>query len=414
MNFKHLKSGLCLATFLSVFSAHSEVHLENMYAWRRAKTLPAGQQIFSFQSSYQDISDRFSVDGRVEPLGEQYARGVTWGQLMSADPEARAELTGDMKKMGLSENDLAATASYEVQRQQVGFGFNWAYGLMTDWMIGIEVPMALTTLHVKQNVDVASGLSRAAGQVGRKSILALQGESLRDRIRQVAEQELANSGYDRVPAQRQTFDFGDISLLSQEAILHSYSWIWSLQQLIRFPTAQNPSVSDYLQSSQDQGPVDLGLTSLLDWQRKKWIYGLRGGYVAQLPDSARMRVNTESGLGVDTRVSRNLGDWVWGAVDTEYHLTERWTLSAEYSVLAKSKDRYGGGAFTQADYDQMSEHTDQQLQQSRVGMLYHIGGESSRSGVTHKWVASVDYTYPWVGHNSSESAQASFELMNYF
>ena len=85
------------ATFSA--SAFGEVMFNDSRLWRRAKLVNAGQQVWSFQSSYQKTSDRFGTSGRVEGLGAKYARAITWGQLLKAEeaPEARAEMQDYMK-----------------------------------------------------------------------------------------------------------------------------------------------------------------------------------------------------------------------------------------------------------------------------------------------------------------------------
>jgi hypothetical protein len=117
---------------------------------------------------------------------------------------------------------------------------------------------------------------------------------------------------------------------------------------------------------------------------------------------------------IDPKVKRDLGDWGWAAIDARLHTTRRMDLTVEHSILAKSKDRYSGTVFSTAEYQAMSQNTDEQLQQTRVGMLYRIGGLTSRGGVINKWMAELDYTYPWIGRNATEAARTSLELINYF
>ncbi|MGZ3722569.1 MAG: hypothetical protein ACXVA9_06545 [Bdellovibrionales bacterium] len=404
---------LLSASLMLPLMAQAEVRRDDSYLWRRAKTLVSGQQVFAFQSSYQNFSDRFTADGRVEPIGNQYARALTWNQLLKAEGANSKDIEDYMAGAKVRGNDVAATSTYQVNRQEVGFGFNWAYGLMRNWMIGIDIPLTLTTTRVQRQVEMTPQLQQGAGTGSNQSMLSLEASQLRERVRKLAEQELNNSGYDSIPGQKQTWDFGDISLRSQEIIFKNYNWAWAAQELVRFPTAQNPSVSDYVQNSQDEGSVNLGISSMLDYQHKKSVYGLRVGYVSQLPDSARMH-SAPGSSGVDPKVNRDLGDWVWAALDTEYHLSRAWEFNIEYSFLSKTKDHYSGDTFSNEDYARMAENTDQQLHQTRVGMLYRIGSGSSRGGVSNKWLAALDYSYPWIGHNASEAAKTSLEIINYF
>lgn len=412
MFFRIFNRAILAAILLPLF-AQAEVRREDTYLWRRAKTLASGQQVFSFQTSYQEFSDRFGVDGRIEPLGNQYANSITLKQLVKADKVNAESIRDYFKTQGLNDDDVVAMSTYKIQRQEIGFGFNWAYGLMRNWQIGIDVPLTLTTTKVQRQVDMTAPLSHPAANVPKNSILAMRSSDLRARIRTLAEQELNESGYDSIPAQKQTWNFGDISLRSQELLSRTYHWSWAIQQLVRFPTAQNPSLADYVQNSQDEGPVNLGMTSLLDYQFKHATAGLRGGYVAQLPDSARMHAKPGSS-GVDPKVDRDLGDWLWVAADYEYHITRSFDANIEHSFLSKSRDRYDGDTFTREAYDAMANGTDMQLHQTRVGLVYRIGNVSSRAGISNRWLAELDYTYPWLGHNASEAARTSLEIINYF
>jgi hypothetical protein len=178
--------------------------------------------------------------------------------------------------------------------------------------------------------------------------------------------------------------------------------------MVRVPTAQNPSISDYIQANDDQGQVDLGVTSLLDYRQRRWLAGVRFGYVSQLPDKVKMRVPGEvTGQTVNREVSRDLGDWAWASIDFEYEVTRSFEVSAEHSYLRKNRDHVSTDNIPTGN-------TFQQLQQSRVGVLYRLGETSSRSGVENKWVASAGYTYPWAGRNSMQASRTSVDIITYF
>jgi len=313
-----------------------------------------------------------------------------------------------MKQRGANDNDIAATSTYQLEREDVGFSVDWAYGLTRSWMIGLQVPLMLRRTKVSSRIEMTPTLAQGVGQNSQKSMLSMNNKQVRDRVKSLAEEELANSGYDNIPDQNQSWEWGDVSLLSQFYLLNGRNWHWALQQMVRFPTSQNPSVSDYLQQTSDDGQVDLGLTSLVDYRMRKWTLGARLGYVAQLPDSAKMRVGEGVQSTVDPEVHRDLGDWVWGALDADYRLTRRWGLDFEYAFLAKSRDKYKG-AMANVRMD-----TDQEVHQTRLGVLYDIGTTTSRRGVDKKWVASVGYTQPWIGRNSGDAGKAAVEIISYF
>ncbi len=400
---------LFLASVLSCASAWAEVTVNDSRVWRRARLVNTSQQVWSFQSSYQKTSDRFGSSGRVEGLGAKYARAITWGQLLKSETsdQGRADMESYMRTRNAKTNDIAATSSYQVEREDVGMSVDWAYGLTRSWMIGFQLPLMLRRTQVSTRVDMTPTLAQGVGQKSQASMLSMDNGKVSAKVKSLAEEELANSGYDNVPDQNQSWEWGDVSLLSQFYLAEGYRWHWSLQQMVRFPTSQNPSVSDYLVQAGDSGQVDLGITSLVDWRTRHWTLGGRLGYVSQLPDSAKMRVGEGDLKSVDPKVHRDLGDWAWGAFDADYRVNRRMELGLQYSFLAKSRDKYKGGGVSATG-------TDQEIHQTRLAVLYDIGTTTSRRGVDKKWMASLGYTQPWAGKNSADSGKAAVELISYF
>lgn len=381
--------------------------------WRRAAVINAGQNVWSFQAGVRESSTRYGTSGQVQSLGRQYTRVLSWRELVRGEnsKEAKAEVQKYMDQNGLRENDIAATSDYEVSRRETGFASDWAYGLTRNWMVGLQIPLTYRQTKVRSRVNMTPKLVNLRAQSLQLSTFAATStdDDLYQKVTQLAQNELTNSGYDNVPSQKESWDWGDVNLLSQFEILQTYRWTWSLQQLVRIPTAQNNNVADYIQTSDDQGQVDLGISSLVDFEWRSWILGARVGYVSQLSDRVKMRVpNDERNDGeINPEVRRDLGDWAWAAVDAEWRVLESLDLNIEYGYLAKAKDQYSN------DYLN-STATDQELHQSRVGMLYHIGDNGSRSGVENKWIASLGYTFPLSGRNSLDSSRTSLDVITYF
>lgn len=393
------KSGLWALLFLFAMSgAQAEVRVESSRLWNRARLINPGQKIWSFQTSFQESSKRFASDGSLEPLGQVSSRAVTWAQLLQSESaQGRADLRASMRKRGVSESDVAATAEYTVERKEYSLEANWAFGLTKDWMIGLRLPLALRTTRVRENIEMVPTL------VG-------------GRVRQLAEEQLSNSGYDHIPDQKQSWDWGDISLLSQHSLWAASRWQASMQEMVRFPTAQSPSITDYIQSSSDEGQTDLGVTLLADYNRARWLGGVRLGYVVQLPDTTRVRTPLTSSAAAprSPTVNRNLGDWVWSSLDLEYKLARNWDINGEHTILSKARDSYSGDVLTGSEYAHLADHSDQQLQQSRLGILYRIGGKGFRDGVLNRWTTAIDFTYPWGGRNATEASRTSLEVISYF
>ncbi len=397
--------GILAAVILCSPSAFGEVSFQQSRSWKRARTIQPGQQIWGLQTSYQKISDRFSNSGRAQPLGQPYARAVSWRQLLANETSAqeRDDMESFMRSRGAGENDVAATATYQVEREETGFNVNWAYGLMKRWMIGFDVPLIHRRTKVKSRVDVSPMLAGA------------RSTAMAQKIRAASEQQLSNNGYDNIPDQQTSWDWGDANLLSQVSLWEGYNFQWSLQQMMRFPTARNPELDNYIQANDDSGQVDLGLSSLLDYRSRRWVLGVQAGYVMQLPDTMRTRVSdSSSNRKVDPKVWRDLGDWYWTAVDTDYHVTTKLNLNVEYAYLMKFQDKYRGRSADGVDYSTFAKNTKQDLHQTKVGVLYQLNSEGTRAGVENKWVAMVAYNYPWLGRNSLNSSRTSVDLISYF
>ena len=390
----------------------AELQLNDSRTWRRAKMVAGGQQVWSFRSSFQKATDRFSNNGRIEPLGDRYARSLTWGEILTAEQSTvrRNEIAQYMRDQGAGENDVAATSTYELERQDIGFSVDWAYGLTSRWSIGFQLPLVLRQTRVRSDVQMMPALAQSASKV---RAMALSSSELKSKVRELAERQLSSSGFDDIPEEQQEWTWGDVSLLSQFYLLSTPDWDWSLQQMLRFPSSRNPSVADYFQQSSDEGQMDLGLTSLVDYRLKRWVFGARLGYVAQLPDAAKMRAPEESAQ-IDPKVNRDLGDWIWGAFDVDYRVDSRFLVDIEYAFLAKSADSYSGHSLKAGEYELLSKDTEQEVHQTRVGLQYDLGERSLRRGVENKWIASIGYTYPWIGKNSADASRTSLELISYF
>lgn len=405
---------ISLITFLTLAClARAEVSLNQSRVWRRAKVLEPGQKVFSLTASYGNYDQQFSADGQLNGLGARFTRAVTWQQLLDGATESRAQIENYMQDRRLKPEDIAATANYGVRREETSMGIDWAYGLTKGWMIGVQVPLVFRRTRVTTEIELAPAAIQATASNAQGRQLVEAKDRLRAQMQGMAEHELVNSGYDAVPDQKNSWDWGDISLLAQAQLLDGYDWGWSLQPLVRVPTARNQSVGDFLQTNSDEGNVDVGLTSLVDSRYQHFVFGWRSGYIMQLPDNLKMRLASNR-YAVDPSVRRNLGDWWWSALDGEWQVSPRLALNAEYSFLRKTADHYQGSTREANLYEQLARNTDQELHLTRLGLAYRLGDTTRRSGVEGKWLAAASFIYPWRGRNSVEASRAAVELISYF
>jgi len=382
--------------------------------WKRAAIPAVGQHTLSLQTFHQRTGNQFDSEGRVQSLGGRYGQAVSWGDLLKAERtvQGERELRGYMEQRGLSERDVAARTTYQIERDDLTFALAWGYTLASNWKIGVEAPVIFRRTKVKSQTHISSPLDEGFDSQQAHSILSSTKSNVRQRARGLVDQKLNQAGYDDVPEDRKSWQWSDVSIYSQVEMVRGYDWNWSLQQSVRFPAARNPSVRDYIQTNADDGQMDLGLTSLLDHKWRHWIVGWRMGYVAQLPDTLRMRpLPGES----PTSVRRDLGDYGWSAVDGEYAVLPQLKFNLEYAVLIKQGDRYRGESHARHSTRDLEQDTSQELHQSRAKLIYDLGlGKRAREGREHKWLASVDYTHPWHGRNSSNANRAGVELIGSF
>lgn len=368
--------------------------------WRRARHMTVGQQVLSVDASYRRYSSSFSRDGEVAPLGDRYVRALTWREILESAPEARARIEQHMRDKGLGGTDVAAVVAYDADREDTRFAVNWAFGLTDRWAIGMVVPVSLRSARVRRDVQDNGALGID--------------QNMREKIAAAADQGLHAAGYDQVSGGGQAqWEWGDVSLRTRYLLTDTYRVSWALEQMTRVPTARNPSLSDFLRDSNDDGQVDIGLTSLVDFKFRRWVFGMRTGYVAQLPDSVRVRTSSDK-YSVDPSVRRDLGDCIWGAVDADYRILNSLTLNLGYSFISKNADIYGGNSPDGFSYASFGQESDMELHQTRIGLALRLGGAGKRSGIENKWMVAAGYAYPWAGRNSLDASQATVELINYF
>lgn len=313
----------------------------------------------------------------------------------------------------LSTGDVAATTDFEVQRDETMLDIAWAYGLTRTWMVGLEVPMSMVDTRLKINT-VATPMLR--GALTGASVNALSEADVRNQVQAAIDQQLTSEGYDHLKNRTQDFIVGDFSILSQVSLYQNADWTFSLQQLVRIPSAPANNVNDYVRYSRDDGQIDLGLTSLLDFKWRRYLFGAKLGYLAQLPDVQRMRVpvyNQNSVQVVDRRVNRDLGDVITASFETFYNLDSRWSMNGAYIGLFKGEDKYSGESNTAA-YNLLSQNSEQVLHLGRVGISYLLGRPKSRSELERKWMVNANYYHPVAGLNVSSAPSGALELQAFF
>lgn len=406
------------ALMLLIFSAASvraELAWNSTPFWRQARLLPPGQQVLAVQAAFGTYDSRFDSRGRVQPLGRPFVQGVTWRRILDSEPSSagRAEIRDYMRRSRVNDSDLAASAQFQVEREEVAFGIHWTYGLTRRWMIGVELPLVYRRTHVTSSMELTPVLAQTAHKGLRANLVK---GNLREKVRNVATNELNSLGYDGIPTQSQHWDWDDINLLSQVQLMDRLPWSWSLQQTLRLPTARSPSLADFIRTSSDDGQVDFGISSLIDFHWSHWRLGHRLGAMFQLPDHLRVRLPSSDSSGEihSSRMRRDLGDWLWSSLSGNYQWSDRLSFDLEYSFLIKEPDRYAAGDLVGAGLSALGEDGGQELHLTQFGLGYRFGELKRRDGVENKWMATIAYTVPWGGRNSVDVARTTLGLMDYF
>jgi hypothetical protein len=358
-------------------------------AWRQNRTIPLGQQVFEVGSSYRLLDQRFGSGGSRQPLGANRSRSVTWGELIQAETSesGRQNLRDRMKSRGLSDDEPAAWAEYQVQREEFALALDWTYGLMRSWTVGVQIPLAYRRTRIATQVEMSSQLNTS-----------------KSRVRTMVDNQISDQGYSLPTESEGEWGVGDVRLMSRWRLLNTGSWSWLFDQEVRLPTSQSIESDRYLLWEEDGGQMDAGLSSTLEQRWRRVSLAGRLGWLAQLPDKVRGPKREE--------MTRDLGDWSWASLESSLRLSHRLAASVEYAFFMKQKDQWSGPS--QAASRVADDSLAQELQTLRVGVEYRLGDRSGREGVSHMWVASAGYVQTLAGLNSEDTSRAQLGLARYY
>lgn len=365
--------------------------------------MPKGQHSWSARISGQKVQSKFDDSGTLEPLGQPYEQKWQWGDLLSSQQSkvAQEEIRQYMKSNAISENDVAATSGFDIQREEIRFDLSWAYGLTKKWMFGVFVPISQVTTHIHPEVHIASEPAQEM------TILSQKQNNVRKMVEGVIQQKLENQGFRNVTEERRQIIWGDVSLLNQYQLMQQESFRWSLQQILKMPTSRNQSLSDFARITRDEGQIDLGMTSLLEhnFGPALGIFGL--GYVNQLPGPVRVpQYNREKDQREDdVEITRDLGDYFWTGLEARYTFSPKWKFDVAYRYFSKGSDSWENGV--------VNENSRQQAHLARVEASY-IFARSYRYEIEKKWTLNLQAQTTLAGVNMDKSTTAGFEIQTYF
>ncbi|MAV90898.1 MAG: hypothetical protein CL676_05715 [Bdellovibrionaceae bacterium] len=398
-----LLSHALLILSLLPFQANAEIQWRESSLWRSAAVLPKGQHSWSARISGQKVQSKFDDSGALEPLGQPYEQKWQWGDLLSSQQSkvAQEEIRQYMKSNSISENDVAATSGFDIQREEIRFDLSWAYGLTKKWMFGVFVPISQVTTHIHPEVHIANQPAQEM------TILSQKQNNVRKMVEGVIQQKLENQGFRNVTEERRQIIWGDVSLLNQYQFVQQESFRWSFQQILKMPTSRNQSLSDFARITRDEGQIDLGVTSLLEhnFGPTLGIFGL--GYVNQLPGPVRVpQYNREKDqLENDVEITRDLGDYFWTGLEARYAFSPKWKFDVAYRYFSKGSDSWENGV--------VDENSRQQAHLARIEASY-IFARSYRYEIEKKWTLNLQAQTTLAGVNMDKSTTAGFEIQTYF
>lgn len=378
--------------------------------WRSASVLNSGQHQWSLRAGQQTITNRYDVDGQSQPLGKSFNKEWKWQEILSTEKDinARAALLEYMKSNGITQEDVAASSTVDVKREEVLMDFSWAYGMSDRWTFGVFFPISKITTKANPKINVRPE-AVAAIQKTQKSKLTKEGAG--KLIEQKVQDHIASQGFRTISETSERWVWGDLSLMNQYLFYKDVDQKASIQQVLRFPTSRNASLSDYVQSSYDEGQIDLGLSIYFDQIIGRVTATASGGYLNQLPGPVRVTELNEDGQREgDVEVTRNLGDIWWAGADTVWRLTRNIQIGGGYRYFWKEKDRYDRTHSVRVDSIQ-----GQDMHLARVGAHYVFDPlDATRYEIEKKWAVGLEFQTPIAGRNSEQAASATLDLQTYF
>ena len=336
--------------------------------WTQAKVLNPGQSHWGIDTTYESARKKNGF-----PSTQVTS---TWAQLLQKSKSAQqtAALEAKRAAAGQDLDDAAAVTKYELYQEITTMHFGWAYGIYKRWMIGIDLPVAIT----KQDIR-----AKSEGPAGAEATTT-------------AQQQLTDLGIYGDRTQYSEQRVGDVSLLSQVQLLTLSRWTFAFQQQVGLPTSSQPDERNLFMTRAGNGQPNFGGRLMATWQQQRtWQLNTSVGYRWQVTDQVRVRLPDANGDvtgDIESGVSRNLGDVMDAQVEGIWRTgTFDWVTG--YRILHKEADRYQGTFVEQARYDELGANTAWTRQLVSLGALYYIGNRQ-RAGVRDGYSVLVAGHWP--------------------
>ncbi len=384
--------------------------------WRRSQGLPAGQSLFTLTSNFSRYSNQLSESGDSVGIGEAYGQSITWAELLAdrGEPNLKnQQLREYVKGRGMDLDSIAATADLNVSQEVLSFSPQWAYGMTSSWMLGLRLPVVYRRTQVSSKISVSEEYSRLAATAEPLAQAELNSPDRDLRIKDALNRKLSDHNYEPIETDQKEWLLGDAEILSKFEILQTPDLLWSLRERVVLPTASAKSPYRYVDASEGDGQLDIGVDSIVDyWIGHGWLVTGSLGYTWQAPDQIKARlpgVADQLGQDVALEVNRNLGDYWSTSAFVEKSLHNQWRIFSGYSYLKKDEDTYEG-----AQYEALAEGSKQELHMGHLGLSYKAEPFSQRRGLKTQLASSVYFSSVLAGSNVPDSSLAGLDLQLLF
>lgn len=395
---------------MSIASA-ATVSTSHSWVWDRARNLGVGQSVLSVQTNYQRIQGYIGSDGLLRGLGEPYSLPITWADVIEASDSAieARELQSYLERQGLAANTVAAYNHFDISQEQLVLTPSWSYGLLSDWMVGVRLPLVWTQTEVSVRAERANAPLQVSPHARDEEL-----ERQVDRnILQARSRVLAAAQFDPVEGRSSKQALGDAELLSQVQLVNKDAYVLAFQQVVVWPTGQSAKTYEYIPTVSSEGAISLGLGLLADWWWSPLVTSVHVNYRHYVADDVTARVphlNAQSPLeaSVDRNVQRQVGGQWSSAINTEYQWSSNWSMEAGYTYWQKLADHYSGSEAY--DYASLAKDSDSVRHIGRMGVAYFLESFTEQSRRLHQRLGvRLNYYTVLGGINTQYGSVAALE-----
>lgn len=389
-------------------SVQAELEWRESNLWQSAQVLSQGQHRWAARVGQKSVDKKFNSQGTSEDLGASYQKEWAWKEVLSAEKnlDNQVALSEYMETNGISPDDIAATSEIEVKREEVLLDFSWAYGVTKRWMFGFFMPISHVTTNSRPNIHVNPQAVTAVQRTQKAP--SMSNNEASKVVEGLVEAQVANQGFRSISEETKQWVWGDLSLLNQFLVYEGEDQKVSFQQVLKIPTSRNPSLSDYIQTSRDDGQIDLGISGYYDYYYRAATMTASVGYLNQLPGTVKSTRFDENNQRVnDIDVRRDLGDLLWAGADLKWSFNSKWAVSGGYRYFDKGKDKFDSELGSSAS-------NAQSLQVLRFVTNYVFTPVEERYHIEKKWAVNMQVQSALAGREADQATTATLELQTYF